>query len=256
MKNHLLTALLLLIAGTAGAQDIKVVAHRGAWNCPEAGYARNSAAALRQSIAKNYYGSEFDVNMCADGSLVVFHDGKAEGMKFEEHTPEDFKHIRLENGEPIPGIDEYLAEAAGAQGLMLVFELKTHSSPELETKAVKESIESLKRAGLYDPQRVMFISFSFHICKEFVRLAPGFKVQYLGFTKNLRQVSEAGLDGIDFNHRLLNKARVRKAHKLGLTVNCWTVNDEKTASRMIRIGVDQITTDYPEMVRSLIEKYN
>lgn len=253
MRRDLLTMILLLVVCTAGAQNIKVIAHRGAWNCPEAGYARNSMAALRQAQEKGYYGSEFDINLCADGSLLVFHDGSVDGMKLEDHAASEFSHIRLENGECIPGIDEYLAQAAKTPELMLVFELKKHSSPELENKAVEASIESLKRAGLYDSGRVMFISFSFHICKEFVRLAPGFKVNYLGFTKTIEQVANAGIDGIDFHHMTLNRARVRKAHRLGLEVNCWTVNDEKTARRMINIGVDQITTDYPEMVRNLIK---
>ena len=40
---------------------VGIVAHRGFWNCEEAGYAQNSVAALRQAQLAGFWGSEFDV---------------------------------------------------------------------------------------------------------------------------------------------------------------------------------------------------
>ena len=53
-----------------------VVAHRGAWkqnNFPE-----NSIASLKHAIKLNCTGSEFDVRMTADDSLIVNHDAHSE----------------------------------------------------------------------------------------------------------------------------------------------------------------------------------
>ena len=49
-----------------------VIAHRGAWK--KNGLPQNSIASLRQAIALEWGGSEFDVRMTADDSLIINHD--------------------------------------------------------------------------------------------------------------------------------------------------------------------------------------
>ena len=62
----------LLMPSVADAQNKSgIVAHRGFWNCEEAGYAKNSVAALRCAQEAGFWGSEFDVNMTSDGVLIV-----------------------------------------------------------------------------------------------------------------------------------------------------------------------------------------
>ncbi len=53
-------------------------------------------------------------------------------------------------------------------------------------------------------------------------------------------------------YRDLTKAEVTQAQHLGLKVIVWTVNDATAARRMIKMGVDGITTDYPEMIQKII----
>lgn len=248
MKKLMLCVLSGILALSAHAQDgVGIIAHRGAWNCPEAGYSKNSIAALVQAQAKGYYGSEFDVNMCSDGTLLVCHDSEIDGKLIEKNPASAFSELRL---------DEYLIQAAKSDRTKLIFELKAHSNPKTESLAVQKSIEALKRHGLFDPERVCFISFSFHICQEFVRLAPGFDVSFLGHFKSLRPIQKAGINGIDSYYPLLLrfKGKVRRAHKMGMDVNCWTVNDEKAIRKMIEIGVDYITTDQPELVREILKQ--
>lgn len=87
-----------------------IIAHRGFWNCEEAGYARNSVAALRCAQENGFWGSEFDVNITADSVLVIFHDDNVNGKRFSEHPYSEFKDIVIENGETIPTIDQYLEQ--------------------------------------------------------------------------------------------------------------------------------------------------
>ena len=235
------------------AQEIKVIAHRGYWNCEEAGYAKNSIAALVQAQEKGFWGSEFDVNMTADGELLVIHDSKIDGMQIESHHSSCFEDYKLENGEPIPTLDAYLEQGAKAPGTKLVLELKKHSTAEVETKAVEKVIEKLKAYGLYSPQRVMFISFSHHACREFVRLAPGFDVQYLGFTKSPASLAKEGISGIDYNYMTLlaYPASIREAKRNGMDINAWTIRKIGVARKLIDKGIGYITTDIPEEIQNI-----
>ncbi len=233
-----------------------IVAHRGFWNCDEAGYAKNSIAALRCAQEAGFWGSEFDVNMTSDGELIVYHDGDVEGKKIEKHPYSEFKDFKIKNGETIPTIDQFLEQGKKYPETMLVYELKPHSCDEVEDRFVELTIAKLKEHELLDPQRVMFISFSFHMCEVLAAELPDFTVQYLGGEKKPAKVKEAGINGIDYHYSALtiNKKWIREAHKLGMSVNSWTVNKEDDIRKMISKGIDQITTDYPLRAREIMKE--
>ena len=65
-----------------------------------------------------------------------------------------------------------------------------------------------------------------------------------------------GLTGLDYNFRTLTKRKgwIKQAHKLGLTVNAWTVNKEEDIRWCIQNGVDYITTDDPVLVQNIINE--
>ena len=264
MRNlsYVLVMLVASLMGTsffeASAQEkeIAIVAHRGFWNCDEAGKAKNSVAGLEQAQKNDFWASEFDVNMTKDGELLVFHDGNVEGVSIEKHPASTFAYYRLKNGEPIPTLDQYLEQAKKAPETMLVFELKKHLKKSSESKAVKLSIKKLQEHGLFSPDRVMFISFSKHICKEFARLAPGFTVQYLEKDADPDELVKYGINGIDIRHNVLrnNKNMFDRARANGMSINTWTVNKEEDIRKMIELGVDQITSDYPLLVRQLLQE--
>jgi len=52
----------------------------------------------------------------------------------------------------------------------------------------------------------------------------------------------------------LDAALVEEAHDLGLRVYTWTVNDIRDMERLVRCGVDAITTDYPERLVELLRR--
>ena len=239
-----------------GEKSIGIVAHRGFWNCEEAGYAKNSVAALRCAQEAGFWGSEFDVNMTADSVLIVYHDGSIRGKKIERHPYSQFKDFRIANGETVPTIDDYLEQGKKYPETMLVYELKGHSSDEVEDTFVDLSIAKLEEHGLLDPERVMFISFSLHMCERLAERLPGFTVQFLGSSKSPEELAERGINGVDYNHAVysIHKKWYRMARKHGMSVNAWTVDNEKDMKRMFRMRVDQLTTDKPLTARSVLEK--
>ena len=249
-------ALVLCTNADARRKEVGIVAHRGFWNCEAAGYAENSVAALRCAQEAGLWGSEFDVNMTLDGVLLIYHDSSVNGKKIEKHPYSDFKDFKLANGENIPTIDEYLEQGKKYPETMLVYEIKPHSSDEVEDKVVELSIATLKEHGLLDPQRVMFISFSLHMCEVLAKELPEFSVQFLGSSKSPDELAKRGINGVDYNHAVygIHKKWYRKARSHKMSVNAWTVNKEKDMKTMYQLGVDQITTNFPLVARRVLEE--
>jgi glycerophosphoryl diester phosphodiesterase len=255
-KHFAVLTTFLLICAYAGARErnCEVVAHRGFWNCEEAGYAKNSIAALRCAQEAGFWGSEFDVNMTSDGILIVYHDSDVDGKKIENHPYSEFKDFKIKNGETIPTLDEYLEQGKKYPETMLVFELKPHSSKEVESRFVELSIAKLNEHGLLSPDRVMFISFSVHMCEMIAQQLPEFTVQFLGSSLSPDELAAKGVNGVDYNHTIyvLHKKWYKQARKNNMSINAWTVNHRPDIKRMLKLGVDYITTDEPVLVREMI----
>ncbi len=85
------------------------IAHRG--NTTR--HTENTFEALVSAIAEGADGVEFDVQLTADGQLVLFHDDTLERLAFDsrsiyECTWEELSQIRLPGGEQIPTLEGVL----------------------------------------------------------------------------------------------------------------------------------------------------
>lgn len=250
--KRIFTALLLISALSAGAQNTKVVAHRGYWDTPN--NAQNSITALETAQKIPVYGSEFDVNMTSDGVMVVSHGPKLESIPdVQKASYKEVKKVRLKNGEKVPTLKQYLKQ--GEKGdIKLIFELKVHPAGEIENTAVRKSVEMVKKMNL--EKQVEFISFSLEACKQLAQLMPECMVQYLNGKIPPKELKEMGIMGVDYHYSNFeqNPQWVKEAHDLGMIVNVWTVNNEEMMQKMIDLKVDYITTDAPEKALELIEK--
>ena len=83
-----------------------------------------------------------------------------QGHKVEESTLKELTGLWLANGECVPSLKELLETAKRKTSLKLVLELKAHSKPEREIKAVEEIVSMIKKMGL-EP-RMIYITFSSH----------------------------------------------------------------------------------------------
>lgn len=237
---------------------IAVVAHRGFWKSDEGGMSENSIASLKAAQDNGFWGSECDVHITADGIVLVNHNDDIEGKLIETHNYADFAGDLLPNGEKRPTLDEYLVQAAKSRTTKLIIEFKIHKNQAREDLMVQKTIEALKAHGLYDPERVLFISFSRHICDLIAAGHPQFINQFLSanVVKNESPVlyAKRAINGIDYYYPMFSAHPkwIRQAHELGMSVNAWTVNEEKDMLKMIELGVDAITTNYPLVARELL----
>ena len=251
-KKLILAAAMLLTGSAAVAAQPKVISHRGYWTAPNS--AQNSLASFTKADSVGVFGSEIDVWLTADDKLIVNHDRVYKGtdINMEKATLKEITSIVLPNGENIPTLDAYLRLVAAKPDTRLILEMKSLSDLKREDLAAEKIVKALRKYNLLD--RTDIIAFSINACLAFKKLMPDGRIFYLNGDLAPRSIKKLGLTGIDYSMSVLRKNPkwVEQAHKEGLEVNVWTVDTEEDMRYFIDLGVDYITTDYPERLQALL----
>lgn len=252
-KKLILAAAMLLTGSAAVAAQPKVISHRGYWTAPNS--AQNSPASFTKADSVGVFGSEIDVWLTADDKLIVNHDRVYKGtdINMEKSTLKEITSIVLPNGENIPTLDAYLRLVAAKPDTRLILEMKSLSDLKREDLAAEKIVKALRKYNLLD--RTDIIAFSINACLAFKKLMPDGRIFYLNGDLAPRSIKKLGLTGIDYSMSVLRKNPkwVEQAHKEGLEVNVWTVDTEEDMRYFIDLGVDYITTDYPERLQALLK---
>lgn len=110
--------------------------------------------------------------------------------------------------------------------------------------------EELKNLGL--EQLCTVQSFDVRALQAVRRLNPNLRLALL--IENVQGL-EANLDKLGFvpaiyspYYLLVNKKLIRRCRERGMQLIPWTVNDVPAMRRLIRLGVDGIITDYPDLI--------
>ncbi|MCI6371987.1 MAG: glycerophosphodiester phosphodiesterase [Paraprevotella sp.] len=250
MKRIFILMAALLVGLTAVAQP-KIVAHRGYWRTD--GSAQNSITSLQKAAAVGCYGSEFDVWLTADGVPVVFHDATIDGIRIEDTTFATLMNHRLQNGEFIPTLQQYLTEGSKIEGCQLILEIKPHRNEVRDKRIADMCVELVRSLGL--EKKTEYISFSKVVCQRLHEISPESKVAYLNGELAPAQIKEMGLTGIDYNEKVFVKHPewLQEAKQLGVEVNVWTVDGEENLRHHVNLeGVDLITTNDPEILKGIL----
>lgn len=249
-----MAALLLTVSQGIQAQHVtRAVAHRGYWTCE--GSAQNSLTSLQKAYEAGCWGSELDIWLTADGQLVVNHDAHTlDGLVIEKTDSKQLLESKLKNGETLPSLEAYLDAGKSLTPMVLVLELKTQSTPERNIELARKVVDMVKDKGMED--QVEYIAFSNLVGTELIRLAPEAKVAYLNGDKTPAELKELGYTGLDYAHKVLKKNShwIDEAHKLGLTVNVWTVNKAEDLQYFIDHKADYITTNEPALLLDMLKK--
>ena len=245
-KKLILAAAMLLTGSAAVAAQPKVISHRGYWTAPNS--AQNSLASFTKADSVGVFGSEIDVWLTADDRVY-----KGTDINMEKSTLKEITSIVLPNGENIPTLDAYLRLVATKPNTRLILEMKSLSDLKREDLATEKIVKALRKYNLLD--RTDIIAFSINACLAFKKLMPDGRIFYLNGDLAPRSIKKLGLTGIDYSMSVLRKNPkwVEQAHKEGLEVNVWTVDTEEDMRYFIDLGVDYITTDYPERLQALLK---
>ncbi|RMI45563.1 glycerophosphodiester phosphodiesterase family protein [Streptomyces triticirhizae] len=260
-------------AGRGGGhhREVPVVAHRGApRHAPE-----ETAAAYREALAQGAEVLEGDVQLTADGELVLVHDDTLERTTnveevFPERAGADVGAFTLAEirrldagswhreeyaGERVPTVEEILRLNRGRAAFS--FELKApEKSPGVATRLAELLAEygydddSTTRSGAF---RVLVHSRDQDALREFESVLPDVPLAYLTGGAMLGDEELAELAewtvGVFADPRVTSAADVERAHDAGLLVYNDPVDSPEQLAMTLDQGYDYLVTNLTDTAR-------
>jgi glycerophosphoryl diester phosphodiesterase len=230
-------------------------AHRGgASEVPE-----NTMPAFEHAVRLGYRYLETDVHVTADGVLVAFHDDRLDRVTdrtgvIAELSWREVRQARVDGREPIPLLEDLLTAWP---------EVRINIDPKQDA-AAEPLAAAILRTGATD--RVCVGAFSDKRVARVRSLTGAALCTSMGPREVARLVSASrggpGGSGIrspcaqvpprQGRVAIVTRGFVEVAHRQGVQVHVWTVDDRAEMTRLLDLGVDGIMTDRPQVLKELL----
>ncbi|WP_067472759.1 glycerophosphodiester phosphodiesterase [Actinomadura hibisca] len=229
-------------------------AHRGGNGRPE-----NSMAAFQRAVDLGYRYLETDVHATADGVVVAFHDRTLDRVTDGTGTIAQLPYAevaraRIGGTEPVPRLEDLLGSFPEAR---VNIDLK-------DAPVIGPLARALHRTRAWN--RICITSFSTRRLAQMRARLPLFTDEpvcmalgprgvaalrarsYGGPAAKLVRLAATGVACAQVPYSLgpmpfVTETFVEHAHRLGLQVHAWTVNDPVHMERLLDLGIDGIMTD-------------
>jgi glycerophosphoryl diester phosphodiesterase len=226
-------------------------AHRGgASDVPE-----NTMEAFEYAVDLGYHYLETDVQVTADGVLAAFHDNDlrrttGRAGKISELPWSEVSKALVDGKAPIPLLEDLLGawpevrinidcKSDAAVDALIATLRRTNSLPRVCVGAFSDSRLRRLRKELgsqlctsLGPMEVALLRFG--LLRHFSALAAQVPVKQGPLT-------------------IVNQRFIDRAHRAGLHVHVWTIDDAAEMGRLLDLGVDGIMTDRPVVLRQVLE---
>jgi glycerophosphoryl diester phosphodiesterase len=256
-----------------------VIAHRGGQSLAPA----NTIVAFQNAVDMGVDAIETDIHITKDGHLVTIHDptvnNTTDGQgKVAEYTLEELQKLdagyyyRSKSGEHsfrgkgvyIPTLEEVFHSFPN---MKFNIEIKYDNPPHRIKEIVTKLYSLIEEYNM--EENILIFSFDQKIIDSFRKYSHG-KIAIQGGTKEvekfmflhslfLRNLYKPNADGFQLplkveGYDLSTKKVIDNAHRQGLQVHYWTINDRKTMKELIKKGADGIITDRPDLLIELLRK--
>ncbi|GAA4051132.1 glycerophosphodiester phosphodiesterase [Arthrobacter methylotrophus] len=235
-------------------------AHRGF--SPEG--LENSASAFTAALELGFTHVETDARTTADGVVLLFHDETLD--RVTDSQGQISKLAAAEVAKAHIGGREGIALLAGT---LADFPLARLNIDVKDWHTVKALAEVIERLDAHD--RVLIASFSDRRRRAVLRLLRRRTASSAGIVCNaafallgpllparwLRKILH-DVDALQVPVRygpltVVTPGFVRRAHRLGLQVHVWTVNEAAEMARLLDMGVDGLVTDRADRLKSVLQ---
>lgn len=238
----------------------RVFAHRGLVTAAgaESGMWENSAAAFAAAHAAGAEYIETDCQVTADGDVVLFHDSTLDRLcgdprPVREVSTRDLRTVFADHGgmltvgealDSFPAsrfnIDVKTREAAEPLGEILLDHTERVLVTSFDDTNRRATIAAVLRAGAGLRPATSGGSRTIAAARALsaLRLSPA---------RALRDIDALQIPERHGALRVLTPALLRAAHRVGVEVHVWTVNDAREMRRLVDLGVDGIVSDRADL---------
>lgn len=215
--------------------------------------------AFQYAVDLGYQYLETDVHATADGVLVAFHDSVLDRVTDRQGAIAELPWSEVSqarvDGEPIPLFGELLASWSDVR---INVDAKADSS-------VDPLISTLFRARAFD--RACIAAFSTPRMRRIRRLT-GNRICTATAPSEIARVLAAGwrvppgplaascaqVPVVHGRVQIVGERFLAAAHRLGIAVHVWTVDEESEMDRLLDLGVDGIMTDRPALLKQVMQR--
>ena len=234
-----------------------VIAHRGA----SAVAPENTMAAFRRAQEMGAECIETDLHLSRDGRLIILHDTTLDRTTsgsglVKNHTYNELRQLDAGRwfsqsfaGERLPSIDELL-DFAGQADLSLYLEIKGGAGYGVE-RAVISALRGRKES-----KATVVLCFDASVLDRIHQLDRLLMTGLLFESDGEEMVKEAvrvGARQIGPRGDCVTPGLIEDAHRRGLKVIAWTINEGTQMRALAAMGVDGIITNYPDRLLAVRE---
>ncbi|MGC9208381.1 MAG: glycerophosphodiester phosphodiesterase [Nitrososphaeria archaeon] len=234
--------------------------HRGARGlAPE-----NTLPSFRTAVEYGVDGVELDVHLSKDGEVIVMHDDRVDRTTNGSGYIKDLTSAEIKaldagikfsekfRGTKVPLLEEVLKEF----GSRILYKIEIKHSSKIYPGIEEKVVDIIERMNLVD--RAQVISFDFDSLQAVKELNPrintGIIIEgrphwFIDVAKRLNASWVHAFSGLVYD-----SDDVKKLHEEGLKLGVWTINDRESIIRFCNMGVDDITSDYPNLLVQLCKK--
>ena len=216
----------------------------------------NTPAAYRLAVEQRADMIEIDLHTTRDGVVVVSHDAELSGIggrgEIGDATLEEIRALDAGDGQCVPTLDEVLDEFADKIPFNL--ELKRGSAgcyPGLEAAV----IGALAKRNL--SEQTLLSSFEDSVLRQLREFSGEARLAILisprAPDRIFERAKQVRAEAINPHFLLVDQTLVDEAHRLGLAVYVFTVDEEKQMSELLALGVDGLFTNRPDRMREFVD---
>ena len=226
---------------------VRVTAHRGdARTAPE-----NTIAAIRKAIESGADYAEVDVQLTADGVVVLLHDRDLKRVSNDSRRLDEMPYSEVRKldvgtwfnaafaGERVPTLDEAIEVCRGR--IKMNIEMKFFGAD----RSLAGEVARVIREQHFESDCIA-TSLSYDALVELKRLNPRVRTGLI-VSHAIGDLGKLDVDAFSVRADFLSDSLLRSAHRNDREVHVWTVNEPGQMMRMMKRGVDNLITSDPRL---------
>lgn len=219
-------------------------------------YPMDSYESVMTCINKNMDGSEFDLQLCKDSVLILFHDPKLEGTTNLNGEIHSLNSTEIKKGNyneylyinySLCTVEDILQSISNPKSTVLTFDCKMHGKKENPNLFYETYTNALiKLTTKYDITKEVNIESDDEEFLVFLKNKyPSYKlyINSRSYNDAIEIAIKHNLYGITISSNDITKEQVKKTHERGLRVALWNVGTFFDNKKAIEKQPDFIQTD-------------